>query len=119
MRKKNIGSVWLSLLSFATLSSACARVEIRDAEWCGDLGRDGAVCFQTLSDGTREVPQPDWDTERFGMVCTKVDSFANWKAAILKLCKASRRCVYAEVAETLDRIERGLEQVSYRKGLQE
>jgi hypothetical protein len=94
---------------FAFLLNSCAKVEIKNAEVCGDLGSDGASCFNTLNDDSRDIPKESWDSERFGMLCTSSDNFANWQAAILKLCTAARnRCTFdtkkkiIELREKLD-----------------
>jgi hypothetical protein len=59
------------------------------------MGQQGASCFNTISDNSRDIEKDEWDKERFGMLCTKAESFANWKQAILKLCKlAGKRCKY-------------------------
>ena len=76
------------------LLSSCANVKIKNSEFCGDMGNLGASCFKTLSGETRDISPNDWDDERFGMICSKADTFADWKKAILKLCKMSRRCKY-------------------------
>lgn len=108
-RKKTIRNVLL--LSLALSASACSRVEIHDAEWCGDMGQSGASCFHTLSEGTRDVGKERWDQERFGMICTNVESFANWKKALLKLCRTTQKCTYRETQIIQDFVER-LDQVS-------
>jgi hypothetical protein len=69
-------------------------VQISDSEWCGDAGSLGASCFHTLSDQERDIEKDQWDQERFGMVCTSAETLAEWKAAILKLCKDTKRCDY-------------------------
>jgi hypothetical protein len=74
--------------------SGCAHVEITDSEWCGDMGASGAECFHTLTTETHELTKVEWDTERFGMVCTKADTFADWKADIEKLCNKTGICDY-------------------------
>ena len=85
------GFVSLFLLSL----SSCSQVKIKDSEWCGDAGQFGASCFKTLSDNTRDIEKAKWDEERFGMICTKAENFADWKASILKLCQmAGKRCKY-------------------------
>jgi hypothetical protein len=86
----------LVILSVFALS-ACARVHIRDGEWCGDMGDVGASCFHTLTDATRDLDKPSWDAERFGMLCTKAENFAELKKAVLKLCKLSRDCTFDDV----------------------
>jgi hypothetical protein len=74
--------------------SGCAHVEIKDSEWCGDMGESGAECFHTLTTEARELTKAEWDIERFGMVCTKADTFADWKAVIEKLCNKTGLCDY-------------------------
>lgn len=76
--------------------SGCGGVEIKDAEWCGDVGSAGASCYHTLSDAERDIPKDQWDKERFGMLCTQPENFANWKEAILQLCKQYGRCTFDE-----------------------
>lgn len=61
------------------------------------MGDDGAVCFHTLKTDTREIEKPAWDVERFGMICTTAQTFAEWKATIEKLCSASKRCDYEQL----------------------
>ncbi len=88
-KKRKINFVIL----FVCLAS-CAKVPIKDSEWCGDFGSEGASCFNTLSDNKRDISKEEWDKERFGMLCTKSQTFADWQASILKLCKASKRCSF-------------------------
>ena len=77
--------------------NSCASVKLKNSEWCGDLGNDGASCFNTHNDNIRDVLPEAWEKERFGMLCTKAETFADWKATILKLCKlAGNRCSYDE-----------------------
>jgi hypothetical protein len=83
-----------AVLSACAILNACAHVKINDAEWCADLGADGASCFHTLTDESRDLTREQWDQARFGQVCTSSDSFANWKAAILKFCSRTRLCTY-------------------------
>ena len=85
----------LKILFISLFLFGCSQVKIKDSEWCGDAGPYGASCFNTLSDNTRDIEKEQWDEERFGMICTKSSNFAEWKTAILKLCKmAGRRCKY-------------------------
>lgn len=71
-------------------------MKISDSEWCGDKGALGASCFHTLSDEARDLDKDEWDELRFGQVCTPSATLAEWKAAILKLCKATRACSFQE-----------------------
>ena len=84
------------LLSFL-LSTSCAQIEIVDAEVCGDLGKWGASCHNTLSDNERELMKDDWDKERFGMLCTKAENFTNWKTAIQAMCANKKNnCIFID-----------------------
>lgn len=75
--------------------SGCASVRIPDTEWCGDMGSEGAACFHTLSDESRDIPKAEWDEYRFGQVCTTANDFASIKTALEKLCSmAGKRCKY-------------------------
>jgi predicted small secreted protein len=89
---KRPGSVFVIL--FAFLLSSCAQVQIKNSEWCGDLGEYGASCFNTLNEDGRDIQKDQWDEERLGMICTKADTFADLQASIIKLCKATNRCSF-------------------------
>lgn len=86
----NLRNVFMTL-SILSLTS-CTKVVIKDGEWCGDMGSLGASCFHTLSDDSRDIDKDSWDKERFGMVCTQSENFADWKANLLKLCKETKMC---------------------------
>ena len=90
-----MSTVNVYLILFAFLVSSCSRVQIKDSEWCGDMGKEGAYCFNTLSDGSRPLLYEEWNRERFGMVCTKSENFTDWKKSILKLCRISKSCTYS------------------------
>jgi len=85
------------VLLFAT-SFGCARVQVDDSEWCGDMGPQGAACYHTLTDESRDVVKADWDLERVGMLCTRSTSFAALTSALEKLCSLTWRCSYEEKA---------------------
>ena len=78
------------------LLSACADVQVKDHEFCADMGADGATCAHTLTSATRDIDKANWDQLRFGMICESSDSFADWKAVIEQLCSVSGRCTYEE-----------------------
>lgn len=80
------------LVVITLLTTSCSRVQLVDGEWCGDMGPLGAACFYTVTDQEREIPKKEWDEERFGMICTKAENFAAWKANIEKLCYETRAC---------------------------
>lgn len=93
--------------------SSCATVKIKNAEFCGDLGEDGAACYETLTTNHRDIPKDKWDAERFGQICTKAPVFADWKAAIEKLCSVSKRCTY-EQKKQIQRFFLNLQKVKIR-----
>lgn len=89
----------ISFVILSGFSNSCSNVMIKNAEWCGDAGSLGALCFHTLSDDEREMTKEQWDAERFGMICTKSENFAEWKTAILKLCRKNPICTYEMTRE--------------------
>lgn len=97
-------------LSAGTALLSCAKVEIKDAEFCGDMGDDGAVCYHTLTTESREIDKVNWDVERFGQICTSAQTFAEWKATIEKLCSASKRCTYEE-QQMIEQFYRNMDRV--------
>lgn len=94
----NLMLAWLLL--FTLISSGCARVKIKNQEWCGDKGPLGAKCWNTLNNDEREIKSEVWNKidvgpdYRFGKVCTDIQNFTDTKAVILNLCKATKRCTY-------------------------
>lgn len=90
----------LSILFLLILVSSCGhKVEIKDNEWCGDLGPYGATCTKMLSEEQRELTKEEWDTERFGMICGKAEAFANLKSVIQKLCVKNKKCEYEKIEQ--------------------
>lgn len=73
---------------------SCGQVRIKNQEWCGDMGDLGATCFNTLNSKKRTIEKPQWDEERFGMICGTPAVFADNKRTILQLCQAYKKCVY-------------------------
>jgi hypothetical protein len=71
------------------------------------MGALGAACFRALSDKARDIEKPAWDAERVGMICTKAETFAELKAAILKLCHQTHACV----TEEIEKVEKFSERV--------
>jgi len=93
LKSKNIKKLCVILFITAVISG-CATVEIKNQEFCGDMGSMGATCFKTLTDDTRDINKTDWDNERMGMICESPEVFADWKGLIMKLCHKSRACRY-------------------------
>ena len=91
------------------MASSCASVHIKDAEVCGDMGKDGATCFHTLTSATRDISEPEWDNTRFGWVCTDANNFAGWKADIEQLCHQTNNCTYdvqSQIKAFFDKIDK-------------
>lgn len=84
------------MILFAFVLLGCEKVQIKDAEVCGDAGEYGATCFHTQNDQERKLTKEEWDKERFGKLCTDAENYANWKEAMLKLCNRTKRCTYEE-----------------------
>lgn len=82
----------------AFLLASCGSIRLSDHEWCGQLPDGSASCFHTFSEEERDIPREEWDALRLseGMICGRPDAYAEFKAALLKLCRISRRCSYAD-----------------------
>jgi len=108
-------SEWRNLAFVILLSflPSCAKVTVKNTEWCGDLGEYGASCFNTLDDDERDIPKKEWDEIRYGMLCTKAEYYSDWKSTIEKLCKlAKSRCTYDDKKKVFifsQKIERFIE----------
>lgn len=87
--------IWSAIIGLL-VASGCT-VQIKNQRWYGDIGLDGAIYFETLSEAEGVVTKPEWDKLRFGMLCTDAQSFADTKAVIEKLCHESSRCTYEQV----------------------
>ena len=113
LKEKNLRKPWAILLSLMVLFVAsCASVKIKDNEFCGDFGEDGATCFTFLTRKQRDIPKQIWDHERYGQICSKPAVFADWKAVIQKLCSSSKyRCTYEE-KQQLEEFFQRLEKIS-------
>lgn len=94
------------MILFVLILNGCARVPIKNSEWCADAGIDGAYCFKTLSDDARILTKEEWDEIRFGQICGSPQTFANFKKALLKLCRISKACDY-ETVSTIQAFGRG------------
>lgn len=65
------------------------------------MGELGASCFNTLNDNTRDIDKPEWDEQRFGMICGTAEVFADSKRTILQLCKAYKKCRYDDKSKIM------------------
>jgi hypothetical protein len=73
------------------------------------MGELGASCFHTQMDYQRDIEKGQWEIERVGQLCTKPENFANWKIAIIKLCRRNPICefeVKKEFEQIIDRVQR-------------
>ena len=93
----------MPFIGMALLSlSACATVELKDFEACGDKVDLGATCFHSLTPETRKLTKEEWDKIRFGRISLHIDAFLYMKSAIEKLCSVSDRCTYEEKEQLSD-----------------
>lgn len=108
MKKRILGIVYVALLAYAI--SGCGSIKIHDAEFCGDMGAEGAACFHMLSDDSRNLTKEEWDAERFGQVCTDPQNYADLKAVLLKFCNSTKKCTY-DVKKKIMEFDQKLEAV--------
>lgn len=93
---KKLKTHWLGLFigMALLLLNACAQVEIKDTELCGDFGPEGASCFHLMTPAKRRIDKPVWDVERVGQLCITAQGFADFKQEIEQLCSLSDKCTY-------------------------
>ncbi len=99
MHRTILISAYLILFAFVFSGATCQRVVINDHELCGDKGELGASCFHLLSDEKRKLDFDAWAALRFGQICMEADAYANFKAALLKLCDQTGRCTWQEIKD--------------------
>lgn len=92
------------------LLSGCA-VKVKNERWYGDLGNQGAVYFETLSNSTGAISKPEWDAMRVGMACTSTDTLAEIKKEIEQLCSATP-CNYEAVKKILGKFQARLDAIN-------
>lgn len=103
--------------------SSCARVKIKNQEWCGDKGPLGAHCWNTLNDKERDITPSVWNAlkvgpdHRFGKACTEIENITDTKAAIINLCKASKRCTFEDEANVIRWEENAKEFATQAEGI--
>lgn len=95
------------MLSFSILTS-CQHIQIKDQEWCGDMGYMGASCFHTLTEKKRNIDPIGWADQRFGWLCTSPQQFGEMKSELLRLCNLSKKCTY-EDERALEALDQKLE----------
>lgn len=113
--------ICLPILLVLTCNSCyLATIKIKNQEWFGDKGKEGAVAFNTLGGKTKRViPKSTWDSikvgrdTRFGKLCTDSTTFADIKKNIINLCKATNRCSF-EVKKKVDAFFKNVESVNKR-----
>lgn len=84
------------------LVSGCTQVQIRDETIYALKGPGaGAVSIHTLTPGMVDLSAIEWEqtqvnimNSRKAVMCMSSDSFADWKAAIEKLCSQGNYCTY-------------------------
>lgn len=72
----------------------------------------GATCAHTQTKETRDLTKADWDTQRFGWICTSGDTFAEKKIELESLCARPGSCTIPEaiikrrVSDFLDTVDK-------------
>lgn len=97
------------LVSSLALAAMSCKVEIKDAEWCFDMGPLGAHCFYSNSNNERDLSKEQWDKERFGMACTSSDNLAEIIKVQLKLCNRTKSC-RKEIKTILENAEKKMQE---------
>ncbi len=69
-------------------------MNVPNIQFCRDKGKLGAVCayWQNAKETKIQVPYPQWNKNRFGMVCTSERGMGNINATIEKLCQ-NQKCI--------------------------
>ncbi len=106
MKKRIFAIAYVALLAYAI--SGCGSIKLNNAEFCGDMGVEGAACFHMLSSDTRNLTKEEWDAERFGQVCTDPQNYADLKAVLLKFCNSTKKCTY-EIKKKIEEFDLKLE----------
>lgn len=111
-------NVWLILSSIALLSG-CAKVVIKDVEWCASAGRFGALCQHSIHDQSRRMTVEefiDFLQARPGnpangipakgpALCTSSEGFKDVKTMLEQACYLlKKKCTY-EMKQTIQRLE--------------
>jgi hypothetical protein len=71
-------------------------VPIKNWAFYADKGPLGAVKLDLLDNTQVAIPKAQWDSERFGMICTAPATFADIKGDLEKLCSDINVCSYEQ-----------------------
>lgn len=89
------------------LLNSCGSVKLKNSEWCGSLGSQGAACFFTLSETEERLTLQQF-AERWTdlsnpdgvQLCTTTSTFADLKGVIEKLCSDHEgACTYDQTEQ--------------------
>lgn len=72
------------------LISSCATIP--DEFVCADLDESTGYCVKTISDEEKEISGQEWQDFKRLSLKISVQSWANFKAYILKQCKKNKQC---------------------------
>jgi hypothetical protein len=104
-------SICISVPIISIHLSGCAGVTLTDSEWYGSLGAQGAFGSHTLTNQTETLTLQQWSQKwvdlSHPLVCTSVDTLAEWKGDLEKLCTYSNACsaqVQAQVTAVYNKI---------------
>lgn len=94
------------MISLLILITSCTQVQIKDEQFCGDLGYQGAHCNNTLTDHPVDLNKSQWDILRYGWICEDADAFTDWKTIIQQLCdKHPSDCDYEALNSLFKKVE--------------
>lgn len=102
-------------LIFLLFLTGCAGVTIKDSEWCGSLGSQGASCFHTLTTDSEQLTLQQW-AERWDnlldpQVCSVVETFVDIKGDVEKLCSDENICTY-DMTEKVNALSTKLDKIT-------
>jgi hypothetical protein len=99
LRRRRLIYLTLTALLFILMGApllSCSSVPIKDEIAYGNKGMQGAVEFHTMTSSKRELSFEQWMQllKAKPLVCTSVEAFGDFKAAVEKLCSVCNCCSY-------------------------
>ena len=98
--QKPLRMLKLLLMLLLTVIVSCKTLDVKDAEFCGNLGEDGAHCNHTLVQAPRDLTADEWKIQSIGWLCMDSQDFTNTETALDQACQLLQ-CTYEE-KQTLD-----------------
>jgi hypothetical protein len=83
-------TIILAILMGGLSLISCTTLPIKDSAWFGSKAELGAHEFHTMTTETRNLTREEWlriwDDLSHPMVCTSIQTFADWKKFMEKAC---------------------------------